>query len=150
MRRINRLHKQTTPDKSLITRIILLKQPRIRRGVARMKTYKNFIMEEQEETKIMEDLMREMPLTDNELQILIEKKSGGKFGRVLKMIAVSLANRLSAQTRKVISATTTDKKLDELAKAISISGGISAIAVAVSDGGKSGVSKIIGLSAIKN
>ena len=66
------------------------------------------------------------------------------------MIAVSLANRLSAQTRKVISAKTTDKKLDELAKAISISGGISAIAVAVSDGGKSGVSKIIGLSAIKN
>ena len=99
-------------------------------------------MEEQEETKIMEDLMREMPLTDDELQTLV--------GRVLKMIAVSLANRLSAQTRKVISATTTDKKLDELAKAISISGGISAIAVAVSDGGKSGVSKIIGLSAIKN
>ena len=84
------------------------------------------------------------------LKTLFEKKSGGKFGRVLKMIAVSLANRLSAQTRKVISAKTTDKKLDELAKAISISGGISAIAVAVSDGGKSGVSKIIGLSAIKN
>ena len=35
-----------------------------------MKTYKAFIMEEQEETEIMEDLMREMPLTDDELQIL--------------------------------------------------------------------------------
>ena len=99
-----------------------------------MKTYKNFIMEEQEEIEIMEDLMKEMPLTDDELQTLVEKKSGGRFGKVLKVIAVSLANRLSAQTRKVISATTTDKKLDELAKAISISGGISAIAVAVSDG----------------
>ena len=115
-----------------------------------MKTYKTFIMEVQEETEIMEDLMREMPLTDDELHTLFEKKSGGRFGKVLKVIAVSLANRLSAQTRKVISAKTTDKKLDELAKAISIAGGISAIAVAVSDGGKSGVSKIIGLSAIKN
>ncbi len=115
-----------------------------------MKTYKTFIMEVQEETKIMEDLMREMPLTDDELHTLFEKKSGGRFGKVLKVIAVSLANRLSAQTRKVISAKTTDKKLDELSKAISIYGGISAIAVAVSDGGKSGVSKIIGLSAIKN
>ena len=76
-----------------------------------MKTYKTFIMEEQEETEIMEDLMREMPLTDDELQILVEKKSGGRFGKVLKVIAVSLANRLSAQTRKVISAKTTEKKL---------------------------------------
>ena len=59
-----------------------------------MKTYKTFIMEEQEETEIMEDLMREMPLTDDELQTLFEKKSGGKFGKVLKVIAISLANRL--------------------------------------------------------
>ena len=84
------------------------------------------------------------------MQALFEKKSGGKFGKVLKVIAVSLANRLTAQTRKFISARTTDKKLDELAKVISISGGISAIAVAVSDGGKPGLSKIIGLSANKN
>lgn len=45
---------------------------------------------------------------------------------------------------------TTDEKLDELAKSISIAGGISAIAVAASDGGKSGLSKIIGLSSLKN
>ena len=86
------------------------------------------------------------PAGAEELDRLME---GKKFGTALKAIAISLANRLAAQTRKVLSAQTTDKKLDELAKAISISGGISAIAVAVSDGGKSGISKIIGLSAVK-
>ena len=45
---------------------------------------------------------------------------------------------------------TTDEKLDALAKVISIAGGISAISVAVSGGTKGGLSKIIGLSALKN
>jgi hypothetical protein len=115
-----------------------------------MKTYKTFMRECQEQAEIMEDLMREMPLTGDELQSLFEKKTGNKFGKVLKVLAITLTARLAAQAKRVLSAQSTDKKLDELAKAISISGGISALAVAISDGGKSGVSKIIGLSAIKN
>ncbi|MBT5348981.1 MAG: hypothetical protein HOL55_09465 [Nitrospina sp.] len=110
------------------------------------KTYKEFVQECNEDAKIIQDLLDDLPYTAEELDRLME---GKKFGTALKAIAISLANRLAAQTRKVLSAQTTDKKLDELAKAISISGGISAIAVAVSDGGKSGISKIIGLSAVK-
>ena len=115
-----------------------------------MKTYKTFMQECQEQTEVMEDLLNEMPLTDDELQDIFEKKTGTKFGKVLKVLAISMTSRLASQSRKVISATTTDKKLDELAKAVSISGGISALAVAISDGGKTGISKIVGLSAIKN
>ncbi|HIB94818.1 MAG TPA: hypothetical protein EYO60_11140 [Candidatus Lambdaproteobacteria bacterium] len=59
-----------------------------------------------------------------------------------------MSNRLAVQARKVLSAKTTNQKLDELAKAVSISGGISALAVAVSDGGKSGLSKIITVSTL--
>jgi hypothetical protein len=95
----------------------------------------------------MQDLLDDLPCTNEELEDLIE---GKKFGTGLKVIAVGLTNRLATQTRKVLSAKTTDKKLDELAKAISIAGGISAISVAVSGGSKGGLSKIIGLSALKN
>ena len=44
----------------------------------------------------------------------------------------------------------TDAKLDALARAVSIAGGISAVSVALSGGTKDGLSKIIGLSALKN
>ncbi len=115
-----------------------------------MKKYKTFLKEVHEQTEVMEDLMRDMPMSDDELQVLFEKKTGSRFGKIMKVLAISLMNRANGQARKVVSSNTTDKKIDELAKLISISAGISAIGVAVSDGGKSGISKIVALSAIKN
>jgi len=75
-------------------------------------------------------------------------EEGNKTRAALKIFAISMTNKLAVQSRKVLSAKTTNQKLDELARAISISGGISAIAVAVSDGGKSGLSKIISVSTL--
>jgi hypothetical protein len=110
------------------------------------KTYKQFIKENGEDSTIMQDLLDDLPYTNEELDNLIE---GKKFGTVLKVIAVSLSNRLATASKRVLSAKTTDEKLDALAKAVSIAGGISAISVAVSGGTKGGLSKIIGLSALK-
>jgi hypothetical protein len=110
------------------------------------KTYKQLRNENREDARVMQDLMDDLPCTDEELEELIE---GKKFDAGLKVIAVGLTSRLTTQTRKVLSAKTTDKKLDELAKAISIAGGISAVSIAVSGGTKGGLSKIIGLSALK-
>jgi hypothetical protein len=115
-----------------------------------LKTYKTFKEECKRDTEILEDLMRDMPMSDDELQSLFEKKTGSKFAKAMKAIAVAMVGRANGQARKVISAKTTDQKLDELAKLVSITGGISAIGVAISDGGRSGISKIIGLTAIKN
>ena len=85
--------------------------------------------------------------TNEELDQLME---GKKSGTALRVLALGMTNRLASATRRVLSAKTTDEKLDALAKAISIAGGISAISVAVSGGTKGGLSKIIGLSALKN
>ncbi len=112
-----------------------------------MKTFQQFINENNEDSEVMQELLDDLPCTNEELDQLME---GKKSGKLLKVLALSLSSRLAQASRRVLSAKTTNEKLDALAKAISIAGGISAISVAVSDGGKSGLSKIIGLSALKN
>ena len=112
-----------------------------------LKSYKKFINENNEDSEVIQELLDDLPYTNEELDQFME---GKKTGVALKVLAVGLTNRLVQQTRRVISAKTTDEKLDHLAKAISIAGGISAISVVVSGGSKSGLSKIIGLSALKN
>jgi hypothetical protein len=116
-----------------------------------MKTYQQLVKELRMEPKVMQDLIDDLPYEGTDLEdFIFEGKKGKSFSNLLKVIAVSLQNRLSAQSRKVLSAKTTDAKLDELSKAITIAGGISAISVAVSDGGKSGLSKLVGLASIKS
>jgi hypothetical protein len=116
-----------------------------------MKTYNQLMKEIRMEPQVMQDLIDDLPYEGTDLEeFILEGKKGKSFSNLLKVIAVSLQNRLSAQSKRVLSATTTDKKLDELAKSITIAGGISAISVAVSDGGKSGLSKLVGLASIKS
>jgi hypothetical protein len=111
------------------------------------KTYNQLVKELRMEPEVLQDLIDDLPLDANELDEFINEGRKG-FSNVLKVIAVSLANRSSAQSRRVLSATTTDKKIDELSKQLKIVGGISAISVAVSDGGKSGISKLVGLASL--
>ena len=111
------------------------------------KTYKEFINENNEDAMVIQELLDDLPCTNEELDQLME---GKKSGTALRVLALGMTNRLASATRRVLSAKTTDEKLDALAKVISIAGGISAISVAVSGGTKGGLSKIIGLSALKN
>ena len=117
-----------------------------------MKTYNQFIKEMKTAPKIMQEMLDDLPCTEEEFNDLLEikKGKGNALGNILKIVAISMQNRLVTQAKKVISATTTDKKIDELARAISIAGGIASISIAVQDGSKSGLSKLIGLSALKN
>jgi hypothetical protein len=117
------------------------------KGTVMAKTYKEFVQECNEDVEIMQDLLDDLPYTNEELEGLME---GKKFGIALKVIAVSLSSRLASASKRVLSAKDTNEKLDHLARAVSIAGGISAVSVALSGGTKGGLSKIIGLSALKN
>jgi len=110
------------------------------------KTYKEFTSQhEKTDSSIIQELIDDLPLSEEELKELAE---GRRLAGAMKVVAVGMANRVATQARKVLSEKDVGRKIDALAKSISLTAGIASIAVAVSDGGKSATSKIVGISSL--
>ena len=92
---------------------------------------------------ILQDAIDDLDLTEQDYEELLE---GKKTKVLLKVMAFAQSKRLGTQVKKVKSTNDLSAKIDELAKAVAIAGGIAAIAVAGQDGGKSVLSKIVGLT----
>jgi hypothetical protein len=92
---------------------------------------------------IIIDLIDDLGCSDAELEELMDCSGLSRFN---KITAVSLSNRLSQQTKRVLSSEGTNEKVDELAKCIKLVGLISAIGLVTGAGGSAGLSKIISLA----
>ena len=113
-------------------------------GQEMAKTYKELQME-LEINSTLQDLIDDLDLTEQDCEELLE---GKKTKIILKIIALGQAKRLGTQVKRVRSTKELSAKMDELAKAVAISGAIAAMAVVAGlDGGKSVLSKIVGFTA---
>jgi hypothetical protein len=107
------------------------------------KTFKE-LSTELEINSILQDLMDNISLNDQEYEELFEGKKTKVF---LRVIALAKSKQLGTQLKRVRSTKEVSAKMDEIARMIAIVGGIAAIAVAGQDGGRSVLSKIVGLTA---
>ena len=108
------------------------------------KTYNELKME-LEINSTLQNLLDDRDLTEQDCEELLE---GKKTKIIFKIIALGQAKRLGTQVKRVRSTKELSAKMDELAKAVAISGAIAAMAVVAGlDGGKSVLSKIVGFTA---
>jgi integrase len=90
-------------------------------------------------------IIDDLDLTEQDCEELLE---GKKTKIILKIMALAQSKRLGTQVKRVRSTKELSAKMDELAKAVAISGAIAAMAVVAGlDGGKSLLSKIVGFTA---
>jgi hypothetical protein len=108
------------------------------------KTFKELKME-LEINSTLQNLLDDLDLTEQDCEELLE---GKKTKVILKIMALGQAKRLGTQVKRVRSIKDLSAKMDEIAKEVAIVGGIAAMAVVAGlDGGKSVLSKIVGLTA---
>jgi hypothetical protein len=113
-------------------------------GQEMAKTYNELKME-LEINSTLQNLLDDLDLTEQDCEELLE---GKKTKIIFKIIALGQAKRLGTQVKRVRSTKELSAKMDELAKAVAISGAIAAMAVVAGlDGGKSVLSKIVGFTA---